>query len=182
MEIVLITSFLTTLLILVLPKNVTLSASDTIGIQKFHKMPTPRIGGIPVFIGFFLGILLFPETKYLFTVLIIASLPVFICGLWEDLSNKIGPTLRMIFTIISAVIACIWMDIEINQLGFKLPDYLLMNYNIIAILFTVFVISGVVHAMNIIDGYNGLMPGYNIFVLLAISYVANIYDDMVITQ
>ena len=182
MEIVLITSFLITLLILALPKSVTVNISDTIGIQKFHKKPTPRIGGIPIFIAFLFGVLLSPETKHLFITLTIASLPVFIGGLWEDFTNKIGPTLRMIFTIISVVIAYIWMDIGIYQLGFKLPDYLLMNYSIIAAIFTVLVVSGVVHGMNIIDGYNGLMPGYNIIVLLAISYIANIYDDTVVVN
>ena len=35
-------------------------------------------------------------------------------------------------------------------------------------------VGGLVNAINIIDGYNGLLAGYSIAVLLAIAYVANI--------
>jgi UDP-N-acetylmuramyl pentapeptide phosphotransferase/UDP-N-acetylglucosamine-1-phosphate transferase len=44
------------------------------------------------------------------------------------------------------------------------------------------VVGGVVNAINIIDGYNGLMTGYSIFVLIAIAYVANILGDGLIVQ
>ena len=42
--------------------------------------------------------------------------------------------------------------------------------------------GGLVNAINIIDGFNGLMIGYSIFVLLAIAFVANILGDGLVLQ
>jgi len=58
----------------------------------------------------------------------------------------------------------------------------LSNYAIISLLFTLIVVGGLVNAINIIDGFNGLMIGYSIFVLLAIAFVANILGDGLVLQ
>jgi len=50
------------------------------------------------------------------------------------------------------------------------------------LLFTLIVVGGLVNAINIIDGFNGLMIGYSIFVLLAIAFVANILGDGLVLQ
>ena len=181
MEYVFLLSLLISLIIVLLPKKWTVNTCDTIGIQKFHKMPTPRIGGVPIFIAFRAGVWLIPDTRDLFTLFFIASTPIFVGGLIEDITAKASPKQRMLMTIISIVIAFYWMDIDIRELGFSLSDYLL-NYNILALLFTLLVVGGAVNSINIIDGYNGLMPGYSIFVLLAIAYVANKFGDIQIVQ
>jgi len=73
------------------------------------------------------------------------------------------------------------MDIKVDTLGFEFTDYFLSS-SMVALLFTILVLGGVVNAVNIIDGYNGLMAGYSILVLFAIAYVANILGDSLILQ
>jgi len=75
----------------------------------------------------------------------------------------------------------ILLNVGIASLGFTPIDYLLSN-SIVSLLFTLLIVGGVVNAINIIDGYNGLMTGYSIFVLIAIAYVANILGDGLIVQ
>jgi len=80
------------------------------------------------------------------------------------------------------VIAFVWLEIGIFSIGFEWVDSLLSNYAIISLLFTLIVVGGLVNAINIIDGFNGLMIGYSIFVLLAIAFVANILGDGLVLQ
>ena len=162
--------------------NIMLNNSDMSGVQKFHSTPTPRIAGIPVFISFFIGLWFIDSLGPSYVVLLLTSLPVFFGGLIEDITAKISPTKRMVATLISIVALFFMGDISINFLGFDWVDYYLSNNLIFSLLFTMLVVGGVVNSINIIDGYNGLMPGYSILVLLAIAYVANILGDGLVLQ
>ena len=156
--------------------------ADMEGVQKFHSTPTPRIAGIPVFVSFFIGLWFIDSLGPSYVVLLLTSLPVFFGGLIEDITAKISPTKRMVATLISIVALFFMGDITINFLGFDWVDYYLSNNLILSLLFTMLVVGGVVNSINIIDGYNGLMPGYSILVLLAIAYVANILGDGLVLQ
>jgi len=156
--------------------------SDLEGVQKFHSIPTPRIAGAPVFVSFFIGLWFVDSLEPSYVVLLLASLPVFFGGLMEDITAKISPKERMVATLGSIVVLFFMGDISINFLGFDWVDYYLSNNLILSLLFTMLVVGGAVNSINIIDGYNGLMPGYSILVLLAIAYVANILGDGLVLQ
>ena len=170
-----------TLIITLLPKRWVTDLDDLTGVQKFHHQPTPRIAGVPVFMSFFIGLwyLDLQEVDYVF--LLLASLPVFMGGLIEDIIVRVSPFKRMISILASIVMMFVFLDIRIDFLGFTLVDYLLSN-SIVSLLFTLLVVGGVVNAINIIDGYNGLLIGYSITLLLAIAYVANILGDDLVIQ
>jgi UDP-N-acetylmuramyl pentapeptide phosphotransferase/UDP-N-acetylglucosamine-1-phosphate transferase len=102
-------------------------------------------------------------------------------GSIEDIIVRVSPFKRMISILESIVMMFVFLDIRIDFLGFTLVDYLLSN-SIVSLLFTLLVVGGVVNAINIIDGYNGLLIGYSIAVLLAIAYVANILGDDLVIQ
>ena len=171
-----------TALIISLPKKWTTNEFDTIGMQKFHKNPVPHIGGALLFTGFFIGLWFLPAAQEIRLLLLVASLPVFIAGIAEDCTGKIGPTLRMIAALLSITIAFFYLDIGIRSLNFAWPDYLLSNFNFLSLLFTLLVVGGLINAINIIDGYNGLMAGYSILALLAIAYVSHILGDGLVFQ
>jgi len=171
-----------TALIISLPKKWTTNEFDTFGVQKFHETPVPHIGGALLFTGFFIGLWLLPAAQEIRLLLLVASLPVFIAGIAEDCTRKIEPTLRMIAALLSITIAFFYLDIGIRSLNFAWPDYLLSNFNFLSLLFTLLVVGGLINAINIIDGYNGLMAGYSVLVLLAIAYVSNILGDGLVFQ
>jgi len=171
-----------TALIISLPKKWTANEFDTFGVQKFHETPVPHIGGALLFTGFFIGLWFLPAAQEIRLLLLVASLPVFIAGIAEDCTRKIEPTLRMIAALLSITIAFFYLDIGIRSLNFAWPDYLLSNFNFLSLLFTLLVVGGLINAINIIDGYNGLMAGYSVLVLLAIAYVSNILGDGLVFQ
>lgn len=158
------------------------------GPQKFHALPTPRIGGLGLFGGLIMGagaiLILRPEhspTANNFGYLLLAALPVWLGGLMEDITKNVGVVQRLLLTMISAAIAVWLLGAVVNRLDIPLMDDLL-RWLPAAIVFTVFAAGGVTNALNIIDGYNGLAAGFSVIVLIAIAAVASqLNDNLVLT-
>jgi UDP-N-acetylmuramyl pentapeptide phosphotransferase/UDP-N-acetylglucosamine-1-phosphate transferase len=154
-------------------------SSDLQGVQNFHENPVARIGGIAIFTSVSTGMFLFGGQLEL--ILWLASLPIFIAGLYEDLSARVSPLIRLVFAFMSITIVYLSLNVGIFSLGFERVDYLL-SYSIVSLLFTLLVVGGSVNSLNIIDGFNGLLGGYSILAFLAISYVAHTLGDDEIFQ
>jgi len=156
--------------------------ADLEGIQKFHVDPVARIGGLPIFIAWSVAVFLSGDQFDLIFKIWLSSLPVFVVGLYEDLSARVSPLIRLLSAFLSIVIAFFWLDIGISSLGFEWVDYVLTDYVIISLLFTLLIVGGAVNSLNIIDGFNGLLGGYSILAFLAIAYVAYTLGDDLILQ
>ncbi|UTH76558.1 glycosyltransferase [Chromobacterium sp. IIBBL 290-4] len=104
--------------------------------------------------------------------LLIASLPAVGMGLLEDVTKRIGPKPRLLATFVAAIIAYFWFNAALLRLDIPWADSLLAQSMIFSLLITIVAVGGVAHAVNIIDGYNGLSGVVAIFVFLAMSYVA----------
>ena len=92
------------------------SEFDLQGVQKFHKEPVARIGGLPIFIAWSIVVFLMDDQSGLIFKIWLSSLPVFIVGLYEDLSARVSPLVRLISAFSSIGIAFFWLDIGIFSL------------------------------------------------------------------
>ena len=109
---------------------------------------TPIFGFIPLSVVFDL------DAEQL-TLLILSAAPVFSVGLAEDLGYDMSPKARLIASAASNLVAILLFKVWLDGLGIPGVDMLLM-FAPIGILFTVFATVGVVNALNLIDGLNGL--------------------------
>lgn len=149
---------------------------DLLGVQKFHAIPVPRIGGV----GIFLGVLTAVSFSYtqnstvgIFSfLLLVSSLPAFLVGLLEDITKTVGVKFRLLATILSALIAGLLMDGWLTSVQIFGIDNLMLSYPLFAIAVTFIAVGGVANAFNIIDGYNGLSSMVAVLILSGISYVA----------
>jgi len=161
-----------------------LTSDSSIGPQKFHKAATPRIGGIPIFISLVVmwlwTYLTDPSLAYKIP-LFLSALLIFIVGVTEDITKKIGVKVRLISAFVSGIISFIFFDVKIQGIGISFIDLVFNNYWI-ALLFTSFAIAGVANAYNIIDGFNGLASMVSIICLSAIALIAFRVNDMVIVN
>lgn len=152
------------------------SDSDFSGIQKFHMLPVPRVGGIAILIGIFAAISVRyfenSEVGMFGFLMLVCSLPVFLSGLLEDLTKKIGIKLRFLAAVISAVLGGYILGGWLTSVQLLGIDNLMTIYPVMAIVITCFSVAGVSNAFNIIDGYNGLSSMTAIIILLGICYVA----------
>jgi UDP-N-acetylmuramyl pentapeptide phosphotransferase/UDP-N-acetylglucosamine-1-phosphate transferase len=133
-----------------------LSMDYTDGIQKFHTVPTPRIGGIPIVLGL---VLVWGKSSHqmreLLTPILLAGMPAFLFGMAEDLTKKVGVVQRLLATMVSGFLAWWMTDYSLSRLDIWGVDAL-MQFTLVSVLVTSFAVGGVANAINIIDGFNGL--------------------------
>lgn len=156
--------------------------SDLSGPQKFHKNIVPRIGGVSIAIGLALAISIKawnrPDAITELTLLLCA-IPTFVIGLTEDLTKKISVRKRLFFTAISAGLAIYYLQAHITRLDIPIIDVALA-LPLCGIIFTIFAITGLANAYNIIDGFNGLASMVAIITLLAIAYIGFVFLDLTV--
>ena len=162
------------------------SDHDLSGPQKFHTQAVPRIGGIGIFLSLIcsaLSAFLFSSTErgLLLFQLTACAFPAFAIGLIEDLTKKMGVKTRLIATALSACMGIYFVNVLISKINVPGFDWLL-SIGVIAIIFTVIAVTGLVNAYNIIDGFNGLASMVGIISLLAIGYVAFKANDLVLAS
>lgn len=156
------------------------SDSDFKSPQKFHTAPTPRIGGLGIYIALLCGaiIRLFYDHASGITALILLaiSFPAFYFGLLEDLTKKISPRIRLLACATSAMLAIYFLDITVQSTHVGWLD-ILFSVPSISIILTCIMLAGLTNAYNIIDGFNGLACMVGILTLSAIGYVAFRVND-----
>ena len=179
------TSFFVIAIINILSKKTKIISTDHLhnGPQKLHKNSIPRIGGLGIFLGMLTFVILSciykePFCKELFLIFV-CSLPVFITGIWEDLTCHLKSTLRLFLTSISGMLIFFLFG-GISNVGLPIFDYLL-GLSFVAFVFTVFAITGVVHSFNIIDGCNGVASFISMMNLYALTIIACKTGDMALT-
>lgn len=135
--------------------------------QNFHKISTPRSGGI----GIALSMLLLLFTPFGWKLIISIALA-FTSGIFEDFYHTLKPKFRLLLQFIAASSAVFLTNSVITYLGFgiSLPYWL-------GIVFSIFAIIGMMNAINFIDGFNGLASGVSMLSLLAFSIVAFKVDN-----
>jgi UDP-GlcNAc:undecaprenyl-phosphate/decaprenyl-phosphate GlcNAc-1-phosphate transferase len=156
---------------------------DLSGPQKFHTASVPRIGGISIAVGLLAATLIHLQTNpapAFEIILLLCSIPTFAIGLTEDLTKIVSVRIRLLFTALAAGLAVHYLGAQIPRLDIPGIDYLL-NIPLVAIVFTVFAITGLSNAYNIIDGFNGLSSMVGIITLLGLAYVSFIVGDILIT-
>ena len=179
-------SFITTLLIIRFNHlHASFSADSNLsGPQKFHSKIVPRIGGIAIALGLCLAILLRPKNLPEYSIevaLLFCAIPTFAIGLIEDLTKSISVRIRLICTMFSASLMVYFLQVHIVRLDIPLIDYVFV-IPFVGTILTIFAITGLANAYNIIDGFNGLASMVGVLTLLAIAYTGVVFVDPLITS
>lgn len=150
------------------------------GPQKFHVQPVPRIGGLAVFLGLMcagaVGFLRGFGTTAFFVFMLAALLPAFAGGFAEDITRRVGPAIRLLMTLVAAAVAFVWLDARLYRSDVDWLD-VAFTYWPLSFAATLFAVAGMAHAMNLIDGYNGLSAGVGVLALGALGLVAREIGD-----
>jgi UDP-N-acetylmuramyl pentapeptide phosphotransferase/UDP-N-acetylglucosamine-1-phosphate transferase len=148
-------------------------------IQKFHARPTPRVGGIGIYLAILLASALAtePEAVRLLQTVLIAGSPALGIGLLEDVTKRVGVASRLAATLASGVAACLVGGSAVSHVDVPGVD-LLLSIAPVAVIFTAVCISGVTNSINIIDGFNGLASGTTAIGLAAFAIIAASVGDV----
>lgn len=155
----------------VLPNSV--ERHDSRARQASHIGEPVRYGGIAVFAGLWVGSFLLngATNEPVFFLLLISAGPVFLTGFAEDLGYHMSPRRRLMGAAVSAAVAIALLGVWVPSAD--LPGFnWLMSFYPIAMALTVLFSAGFCHAVNMIDGMNGLATTNAILSGLGIAVIA----------
>jgi UDP-N-acetylmuramyl pentapeptide phosphotransferase/UDP-N-acetylglucosamine-1-phosphate transferase len=156
--------------------------------QRFHVGDVPRLGGLAMVLAFVaalgcawwvglwapLNLGLQPLQLAGFAGFLV--LPVLV-GVYEDLTQRVGVWLRLLVTGAGAVLAMLWLDVNITRLGWGPLDALWAQAPWLGMALALVAMAGLPHAFNIIDGFNGLAGMVAVVITSALLYLALKFGD-----
>ncbi len=163
-----------------------IGAMDLPNERKVHTEPTPRLGGVAIYLSFFLSLVscyyifpsIHPFTRMTSQTIIMlgASLSlVLFLGIWDDL-KQLTPGRKLIVQIIAAAIVY-FAGFRISSITSPM-DLNLLNLGIFDFPATIIWIVLITNAFNLIDGLDGLASGVAFIVALTISTVSFLKGDI----
>ncbi len=140
--------------------------------RKIHTRAIPRLGGVAIYVGFTVALLLayfrypklFDDKETNLEGLLIASTFIVIVGVVDDIKN-IRPWLKLIFQIIAAGILVLF-DFNVEAISNPFGPNIelgILNYPL-----TILWVIGVINAINLVDGLDGLASGVALIVSMTI--------------
>ncbi|MDA5559057.1 glycosyltransferase family 4 protein [Shimia sp. MMG029] len=145
--------------------------------QAQHKRPTPRIGGVGVVLGLLItSIIYFHQLQTDLILALVASGLVFMVGLREDIKRDMSPKVRLIAAFVSGGLAMLLTGIVLPRAGLPYLDSVI-GISLFGVLLTLLWSAGACHALNLIDGLNGLASGYSMMASLAFFVIAGFTGD-----
>ncbi|WP_096272601.1 glycosyltransferase family 4 protein [Paucisalibacillus globulus] len=145
-----------------------IGALDLPNSRKIHKKVTPRLGGLAIFFGTFLGALyLQPHHEYLFEI-VIGAVIIVITGALDDKF-----TLRPVAKLTGQLIATSFLisgGLIIERITLPLIGQVELGF--LSVLVTVIWVVGITNAINLIDGLDGLANGVSTIALISLFVMA----------
>ncbi len=166
--------------------------------QSSHANAVPRVGGVGIVVGLFVGLVAawwrYGDASVVFSLTLLAcSMPAFLAGVVEDMTKRVGPGVRLLATMAAALAASLILGAVVARLDIPHVDTLVAwQFGLksltslgahpqaaapVALFFTVLVVAGVANAVNIIDGLNGLASMVCMMMFTSIAYVAFRVND-----
>lgn len=128
---------------------------DIPGRRKIHKKVTPSMGGIAIFCGFFISIIIWLDLQTIGHIrfILVSLFVIFFIGVRDDLV-PLRAYLKLLGQIISAFLVVFFFELRIDSFYglfgiYDLPDWL-------SYLLTVFTMIVITNSFNLIDGLDGL--------------------------
>jgi UDP-GlcNAc:undecaprenyl-phosphate GlcNAc-1-phosphate transferase len=144
--------------------------------RRVHDHPIPRLGGLAIFLGFIMSILLFEDMSPQIQGLLLGCLIIVTIGAVDDIVS-LSAWVKFAFQIIAALVA-IFHGIEINVL--MNPFFWMSNEYIVlgwwSAPITLIWIVAITNSVNLIDGLDGLAVGVS-----AISSVTMLIIALLVT-
>ncbi|HCT22799.1 MAG TPA: undecaprenyl/decaprenyl-phosphate alpha-N-acetylglucosaminyl 1-phosphate transferase, partial [Chitinophagaceae bacterium] len=140
---------------------------DLPGDRKVHSAPVPSLGGLGIFVGFMLGVLLFTNAQDVFSVFqyfIACFIVIFFFGIKDDIL-MLSPMKKFMGQM--AVVAILMF--KANMLITNMYGFLNITYidPAVSYLLTGFTILVVMNAYNLIDGVDGLAGSLSVITCLS---------------
>lgn len=172
--IIILTTFLTSLILthLMIKISKNMNIMDIPNERSVHKKPTPLLGGIAIFLSFLFGFILFGNQNPLMISILIASFLILLLGIFDDI-KPIKARYKFVIHILVALIVVFYGGLKLTHVDiFSLS----LNFKWMSPYITILIIAGIINAVNLIDGLDGLCAGISSIYFLTIGVIALILN------
>ncbi|MBQ6536650.1 MAG: undecaprenyl/decaprenyl-phosphate alpha-N-acetylglucosaminyl 1-phosphate transferase [Firmicutes bacterium] len=149
---------------------------DMPNARKVHTAPTPRVGGIAIYLGFVAGALLLGVYTRQVAAVLIAGSVVFLTGFIDDYKD-ISPKFKLAGQFVAALIL-VAAGFSIRFISNPFTGST-VSLGVFGIPITVLWLVGVSNAVNLIDGMDGLASGVSAIAAVATAIVCLSQGELV---
>ncbi len=148
--------------------------------RHLHKEPTPRMGGLAIFVGFLASMLLFVQLNTRLTTMLIGAVIIVVLGMVDDVRG-LPALLKFAVQIVAALVAVAGGN-TISYLS--APTWIAasghLNLGVLSVPVSVLWIVLITNAVNLIDGLDGLAAGVSAISSVCLLIVAMGYSDITV--
>jgi len=144
---------------------------DHPGGHKTHHHPTPLVGGVAMFAAFAFSVLMLDIPLFSYRMLFAGSLLLVLVGAIDDLHDLSTPC-RFIAQIVAGLLMILGGGVVLVDFGHLIGSGDLLSLGYLAVPLTVFSIVGVVNALNMMDGLNGLAASLVLITVIGLGVIA----------
>jgi UDP-GlcNAc:undecaprenyl-phosphate GlcNAc-1-phosphate transferase len=140
--------------------------------RRVHDHPIPRMGGLAIFLGFLLSVILFAHIDRQIRGILIGAVVIVATGAVDDVIS-LRAVVKLVLQIVAAVIAVahgVVIDVVMNPIVFAGAEHI--SLGILGIPITLLWIVAVTNAVNLIDGLDGLAVGVSMIASITMLVVA----------
>lgn len=145
--------------------------------RRMHKKPVPRLGGLAIFLGFIVSMLLFAKIDGEMQGILLGAVIIVVLGVVDDMT-PLRAYFKFFVQIVAALVA-VFHGVVIETLSnpniFSQNPY--WNLSWLAIPITVLWIVGITNAVNLIDGLDGLACGVSTISAMTMLVIALLVSE-----
>jgi UDP-GlcNAc:undecaprenyl-phosphate GlcNAc-1-phosphate transferase len=146
--------------------------------RRMHSQPIPRLGGLAIFLGFILSVVLFAKVSPQVQGILLGSVVIVIIGVIDDIV-PLPAWLKFIVQIVAALVAVyhgVKIDIFTNPIVWSSTEFL--NLGFLSIPITVLWIVTITNSVNLIDGLDGLAAGVSAISSFTMMIIAIVVSEV----
>ena len=146
--------------------------------RRMHDHPIPRMGGLAIFFGFMLSVLVFLPITQQLRGMLLGAVIIVVLGIFDDIYS-LRASFKFVVQIAAALVAVVYgnnvIAILSNPNVFSENPY--WELGILAIPFTVIWVVAITNAVNLIDGLDGLAVGVSTISSMTLLVIALAVSD-----
>ena len=146
--------------------------------RRMHKHPIPRLGGLAIFFGFVVAMLLFVPLDKARQGMLLGAVVIVILGIFDDI-HALSAKLKFVVQIFAALIAVLMGNrIEVLSNPNIFSDNPLWELGPLSIPITIIWIVAITNAVNLIDGLDGLACGVSTISSMTMLVISLLVSDL----
>lgn len=143
--------------------------------RRMHHVPIPLLGGLAIFIGFVVSILIFVETDTQVEGMLLGAVIIVALGIVDDM-DSVGAIPKLFVQIAAASIAVLHGTVvEYISNPFSSGSYI--DLGVMSVPLTILWIVAITNAVNLIDGLDGLAAGVSAISSVSLVVIAFIVSE-----